>query len=285
MSKLLISEPPLVILPSLAKAIGLNEAIFLQQLHYWLLSSEHAHDGSKWVYNTLEDWQKQFPFWSVMTIRRTITSLKSLDLISTTDEYNKSASDRTTWYTINYDKVPGGDEPRLDLPTTVNQHTMNSPSVQNEHLDLFNVNTSSITETTTKKERVVAPAVQPSFFAEEDAAPPVAPPPPKGEPTPHVTRMLVLSDILFGHRNHTMWSDTASKLLGKLAKKLKEQDFSPEDLVRWHQREWPKHWAAKNGRPTYNQLLEGLAQWKQQREAPTQPFTIESAGDWSEDDE
>lgn len=33
---LLIEEPPLQILPSLAAAIGLNEAIVLQQL-YWLL--------------------------------------------------------------------------------------------------------------------------------------------------------------------------------------------------------------------------------------------------------
>lgn len=36
MSKLLLDDEPLVILPKLAAAIGLNEAIILQQLHYWL---------------------------------------------------------------------------------------------------------------------------------------------------------------------------------------------------------------------------------------------------------
>ena len=35
MSKLLINEHPLQVLPSLATKIGLNEAIVLQQIHYW----------------------------------------------------------------------------------------------------------------------------------------------------------------------------------------------------------------------------------------------------------
>jgi hypothetical protein len=77
MSKLLIDEPPLQVLPSLALAIGLNEAIFLQQLHYWLQRSEHQHAGQRWVYNTLEGWHEQFPFWSMSTVRRTIRSLKA----------------------------------------------------------------------------------------------------------------------------------------------------------------------------------------------------------------
>ena len=39
---LLISEPPLQVLPSLAVKIGLNEAIVLQQIHYWLLKWQIA---------------------------------------------------------------------------------------------------------------------------------------------------------------------------------------------------------------------------------------------------
>ena len=49
---LLISEPPLQVLPSLAVKIGLNEAIILQQVHYWLLKSNNIRDGYKWVYNS-----------------------------------------------------------------------------------------------------------------------------------------------------------------------------------------------------------------------------------------
>ncbi|WP_373278108.1 MULTISPECIES: hypothetical protein [Geobacillus] len=52
MSNLLFDDQPLVILPQLALAIGLNESIVVQQLHYWLKKSENVHDGYKWVYNT-----------------------------------------------------------------------------------------------------------------------------------------------------------------------------------------------------------------------------------------
>lgn len=104
LSKLLIHESPLQILPSLAALIGLNEAIVLQQIHYWICSSLNKNivNGRKWVYNTYEDWNKQFPFWGQRTIRVIISSLKEKRLI-TTGTFNKIARDRTTWYTINYD--------------------------------------------------------------------------------------------------------------------------------------------------------------------------------------
>jgi hypothetical protein len=63
---LLLDEHPLVIMPSLATKIGLNESIVLQQVHYWLQNKEKGnqnfHDGHYWVYNTYEQWQAQFPF-------------------------------------------------------------------------------------------------------------------------------------------------------------------------------------------------------------------------------
>ena len=50
---LLIDDYPLIVLPALAEEIGLNEAIFLQQLNYWsqpssirALSTSKADDGS-----------------------------------------------------------------------------------------------------------------------------------------------------------------------------------------------------------------------------------------------
>ncbi|MDQ1000403.1 hypothetical protein QFZ28_000803 [Neobacillus niacini] len=41
MSTLLINEAPLMIVPSLAVKIGMNEAVVLQQIHYWLSISKH----------------------------------------------------------------------------------------------------------------------------------------------------------------------------------------------------------------------------------------------------
>jgi hypothetical protein len=108
MSKLLINEAPLQVLPTLAVAIGLNEAIFLQQLHYWLTPTakykphyrEYEGISRPWIYNTYhtkEDekgtgWQANFPFWSVRTIKRIVGSLKEKGLIIATDQFNTASS-------------------------------------------------------------------------------------------------------------------------------------------------------------------------------------------------
>lgn len=103
-SPLLINEAPLQVLPSLVKAIGLNEAIILQQLHYWISRSNHVHDGRRWVYNSYEAWQEQISYLSTRTIRRIFASLEKQNLILT-GNFNRAKFDQTKWYTIDYDKL------------------------------------------------------------------------------------------------------------------------------------------------------------------------------------
>ncbi len=124
--RLLIDEPPLMVLPSLAAAIGLNEAIVLQQLHYWLGRSGKDRDGRRWIYNSYEEWERQFPFWSNKTIRRIIGSLETGKLILSAN-YNASAFDKTKWYTIDYEA----------LAVAVDNAVVESPprSGQIDHLD------------------------------------------------------------------------------------------------------------------------------------------------------
>lgn len=88
--------------PVLAKIIGLNEAVFLNQLHYWKQRSKNERDGFVWVYKTYSEWQHELPFWSNATIRRVISSLEKQDLLVSTSEYNKMGIDKTKWYRINY---------------------------------------------------------------------------------------------------------------------------------------------------------------------------------------
>lgn len=101
MSALLFSENPLVVNVGLAKAIGLNEAIVIQQIHYWLGKSRHFHDGYPWVYNSISGWKEQFPFWSDRTIRRALKELEEGGYILC-GNYNRDRRDKTKWYTINY---------------------------------------------------------------------------------------------------------------------------------------------------------------------------------------
>lgn len=108
MGSLLLDNYPLIVLPELACAVGLNEAIILQQIHYWIehnrKNKHNFHDGRYWVYNSYSEWQKQFPWWTVITIKRTIGSLEKMGLL-VSGNFNASKMDRTKWYSINYEKL------------------------------------------------------------------------------------------------------------------------------------------------------------------------------------
>lgn len=117
MNKLLIDDYPIQVLPKLAEAIGLNEAIVLQQIHYWLNNSKHKYDGKTWIFNSYPEWQKQFPFWSLITIKRTIYSLEKQNLLLI-GNYNKAKFDKTKWYSINYQTIEGMIRPSYQNDTT-----------------------------------------------------------------------------------------------------------------------------------------------------------------------
>ncbi|AOV07369.1 conserved phage C-terminal domain-containing protein [Sporosarcina ureilytica] len=104
--KLLLNESPLQVLPSLATKIGLNEAIFLQQLHFRLLISKKVRDGHIWHYKTYDEWHvEEFPFWSTTTIKRIIRKLENEGYIISTSSYNRMVNDKTKWYRIDYSKI------------------------------------------------------------------------------------------------------------------------------------------------------------------------------------
>lgn len=104
MSKLLINESPLQVQPSLAMAIGLNEAIFLQQLHYWVGTSRYMRGGKKWVYNTYSDWLFQLKYMSLPTLKRTIKSLKEQKLVHV-ERFEKLRSNQVNFYSIDYETL------------------------------------------------------------------------------------------------------------------------------------------------------------------------------------
>ncbi|WP_067986196.1 DnaT-like ssDNA-binding domain-containing protein [Neptuniibacter pectenicola] len=108
MSNLLIAEPPLVVLPSLARAIGLNEALVLQQIHFWIGQSVNEYDGHKWMYRTDKQWLAEFSFWSESTLRRAVASLKKSGLIRVerlARHFGGNSFDQKKYYTVIYSAV------------------------------------------------------------------------------------------------------------------------------------------------------------------------------------
>ncbi|WP_205352827.1 DnaD domain protein, partial [Staphylococcus aureus] len=89
----------------------------LQQIHYWLNNSKHKYDGKTWIFNSYPEWQKQFPFWSLITIKRTIYSLEKQNLLLI-GNYNKAKFDKTKWYSINYQTIEGMIRPSYQNDTT-----------------------------------------------------------------------------------------------------------------------------------------------------------------------
>lgn len=124
---MLYNENPLVVNVELARILGLNESIVIQQIHYWIeINKKKNHnfrDGRTWTYNSYPEWQEQFPFWSESTIKRIIVRLEKEGYIIST-QYNKKTYDKTKWYTLDYEKI-----------AILIQKTRNNRTGQNDPID------------------------------------------------------------------------------------------------------------------------------------------------------
>jgi hypothetical protein len=98
-------------------AIGLNEAIVIQQIHYWLERSNVQKKGHAWVYNTVPQWQEQFPFWSADTVRRTLANLKQRGLLIG-ECLADNSFDKTMYYRIDYAALATVEDGKLQSSTT-----------------------------------------------------------------------------------------------------------------------------------------------------------------------
>lgn len=98
----LIEDYPLLVLPKLACAIGLEQAIVIQQLHWLFKRTENGKviGGERWIFNTSEQWrEKYFPFWSIATIKRIFQNLERMGLIISCQPEGKIS--RRKYYRLN----------------------------------------------------------------------------------------------------------------------------------------------------------------------------------------
>jgi len=114
MGKLLFDEKniegsSIVANKKLAKLIGLNEAIVLQQVHYCLennrMANKKYHEGRYWEDNSIRAWKESnFEFWSFETVKRTFAKLEKKGLLISAN-FNKQKLDKTKWYSINEEEL------------------------------------------------------------------------------------------------------------------------------------------------------------------------------------
>ncbi|UWF80658.1 MAG: Replication initiator protein A (RepA) N-terminus [Bacteriophage sp.] len=86
-----------------AQLVGANAALILENISYWCehnaANNSNLHDGHYWTYNSTKAFGELFPYMTINVIRASLKKLKDNGLILT-GNYNKSAYDRTMWYTL-----------------------------------------------------------------------------------------------------------------------------------------------------------------------------------------
>lgn len=207
---------------AVALVVGLNEAIFLNQLHYWLQRSNNERDGFIWVYKTIDEWLAEFPFWSDRTIKRIKKDLENEGLVVTAN-YNKMKMDRTLWYRIDYETFNKCLHDALGQSVTIDSDKMAQSLGQNDTLESDKMSqaiTIDYTETTTniprkRKERIYEDdsdeMILVDFFISE----------------------VRKNDSKFKGPNKQTWADDFRKLI-----ELDERDKSQiSKLIRWVQQD------------------------------------------------
>lgn len=123
--------------------LGMLQAQILTQVDYWTDRTSNTYDGHKWVYNSINDWHKQFYWVALSTLKRAFAELEKQGLL-VTGNFNKVKYDRTKWYRVDYDKLDkliiGNTEIVVTYPNA--KKPTNEPLVQNEPMDKAKMNQS-----------------------------------------------------------------------------------------------------------------------------------------------
>lgn len=87
----------------IARKYGINAAVLLENLGYWIKQNEangtNYFDGHYWTYNSRRAYRELFPYMSERQINTAFEKLINDGLVIT-GNYNKLAYDRTLWYAL-----------------------------------------------------------------------------------------------------------------------------------------------------------------------------------------
>ena len=87
----------------MAQKVGINAAIIYDNLVFWCLKNKanntNFHDDKYWTYNSVRAWKELFPYLGDSAIKTALKKLEDGGFIES-GNYNKSAYDRTKWYSI-----------------------------------------------------------------------------------------------------------------------------------------------------------------------------------------
>jgi hypothetical protein len=140
-----------------AKKYGVDEAIILANLKYWLdknkANEKNLNDDHYWTYNSVKAFGKLFDYWSSRQIQRILKSLADQGVLIE-GNYNKSTYDRTKWYTLNashypeYSIAPNG---QMEDTKPLNGITQTVQPIPNSKLQIVNSDSKPVKKESTKE--------------------------------------------------------------------------------------------------------------------------------------
>lgn len=88
---------------AVATKIGVNEAIVLAHIDYWIERNyrlgREQHNGKYWMFESVAAMAEYFPYFTERQVRYALQSLLNHGLIEK-GVFNRVGFDRTSWYTI-----------------------------------------------------------------------------------------------------------------------------------------------------------------------------------------
>jgi hypothetical protein len=86
-----------------AEEYGIEAAILIQGIQLGLALNRyketHNHFGKVWMYNSVAEWQRTYPFMSESTIKRALQKLRE-DKVLEVMQLDKNPMNKTNWYTL-----------------------------------------------------------------------------------------------------------------------------------------------------------------------------------------
>ena len=124
----------------IATEYGINEAILLSNLYYWIehnkANNQNYHDGYYWTFNSAKAFSELFPYMSIKQVTYALKKLKKEGLIIT-GNHNQSKYNRTTWYALTEKGYSICTKRQMDNNLLENGNNQNVKSIcQNGEMDL-----------------------------------------------------------------------------------------------------------------------------------------------------
>lgn len=88
---------------SVAVEVGVNAAVVLENIAFWVRANRkagrHKHDGKHWTYGSTRHFAELFDYLSEKQVRGALDKLITCGYVET-GNFNRSAYDRTRWFTL-----------------------------------------------------------------------------------------------------------------------------------------------------------------------------------------